>query len=89
LNYKRQFFCARRRTVSPIRQKFALLNSKGISTIHDFVGFGDYRHQSVVFSLNHADPIDSSKLQKDRHKTLTSRMVRRAIAASCYPVARF
>ena len=35
LNYKRQFFCARRRTVFPIRQKFALLNSKG--------NFGDPR----------------------------------------------
>jgi hypothetical protein len=35
------------------------------------------------FSLTHADPIDSSELQKDRHKTLASRMVRRAIAASC------
>jgi hypothetical protein len=28
LNYQRKFFRARRRTVSPIRQKFALLNSK-------------------------------------------------------------
>jgi hypothetical protein len=29
LNCKHRFFCARRRTVPPIHQKFALLNSKG------------------------------------------------------------
>ena len=28
LDFQRKFFCARRRTVSPIRQKFAFLNSK-------------------------------------------------------------
>jgi hypothetical protein len=28
LNYERKFFCPSRRTVSPIRQKFALLNLK-------------------------------------------------------------
>jgi len=37
----------------------------------------------VSVIIPHVDPIDSSKLQKDRHKTLTSRTVRRAIAASC------
>ncbi|HLG80411.1 MAG TPA: Hsp20/alpha crystallin family protein [Bradyrhizobium sp.] len=39
----------RRRTVSPIRQKFARLIQTGISTIRDLLGFRDYRCQLVEF----------------------------------------
>jgi len=40
---------ALRRTVSAIRQKFALLNSKGISASSNLLGFSDYRHRSLDF----------------------------------------
>jgi hypothetical protein len=91
LNFKCKIFPHLTKDVSPIRQKFAILNSKEnfdatISLVSETIDIN-----RSIFLLTHADPIDSSKLPKDRHKTLASRTVRRAIAASCnaLPVARF
>jgi hypothetical protein len=49
LIWQRKFFRRRRRTVSPIRQKFVLLISKEILTIRDLLGFSGYRYQLVDF----------------------------------------
>jgi hypothetical protein len=47
LNSKRRFFCTRRRTVSQIRRKFPLLNSKENSLVQNLLGFSDYRYRLV------------------------------------------
>jgi hypothetical protein len=51
-----KFFCALRRTDSPVRQKFALLISKRNFGDSKFPGFSDYRHRLVDFRRSSAVP---------------------------------
>src|SRR6185437_8321009 len=47
------FFCLSRRTISPIRQQFALSNSKRNFDDRRFARFSHYRHQSVRFCASY------------------------------------